>query len=321
MHTIDHFNLRSFDLNLLIAFDAMMQELSVTRAAAKLRIGQPAMSHSLSTLRLLLQDELFVRVGQRMQPTARARALAVPIRMALQQAQSALSERDSFCPETEQRTFRLGLSGEMELLLLPDLVACIQSTAPGIKFLSRTATPGTVDAMLDAGEIDVAIGCSDYLASRYRGESLMDAEVACCFNPSLLPFRNPLDRDTYLGARHAVLSQSDSIHGCIREALEHIGVTLDVVMAAPDFMPVLSAASQTALVATVPRRIGERYGPMLGLQVSPVPLALNFPPVNMIWPVHVDKDPSLVWLRAQIRQVLSGLASDPSVAVAASTPV
>ena len=76
MRPIDHFDLRSFDLNLLIAFDALMEERSVTRAAARLRVRQPAMSHSLSVLRMLLQDELFVRDGAIMRPTARALNIA-----------------------------------------------------------------------------------------------------------------------------------------------------------------------------------------------------------------------------------------------------
>lgn len=83
MQPIDHFNLRAFDLNLLIAFDVMMEEGNVTRAARRLKIGQPAMSHNISTLRMLFEDDLFIRVGQIMQPTARARTLAGPIRNAL----------------------------------------------------------------------------------------------------------------------------------------------------------------------------------------------------------------------------------------------
>ena len=82
MHSSDLFDLRSFDLNLLIAFDALMEDRSVTRAATRLRVQQPAMSHSLATLRMLLQDALFVRTGQIMQPTARARTLASRILMA-----------------------------------------------------------------------------------------------------------------------------------------------------------------------------------------------------------------------------------------------
>ncbi len=73
--TVDHFNLRSFDLNLLLAFDALMQELSVTRAATRLRIRQPAMSHALSNLRMLFDDELFIRNGHVMEPTTRAKTL------------------------------------------------------------------------------------------------------------------------------------------------------------------------------------------------------------------------------------------------------
>jgi LysR family transcriptional regulator, mexEF-oprN operon transcriptional activator len=106
MDTIDHFNLRSFDLNLLVAFDALMEEGNVTRAARRLKIQQPAMSHNLSTLRVLFQDELFVRVGQTMRPTARANKLAGPIRNALNQAQAALASADVFDPATENRVFR-----------------------------------------------------------------------------------------------------------------------------------------------------------------------------------------------------------------------
>jgi LysR family transcriptional activator of mexEF-oprN operon len=83
MQVIDHFNLRSFDLNLLVAFDAMMEEMSVTRAAQRLKIQQPAMSHNISTLRTLFQDELFIRVGQVMRPTARALNLSGPVRQAV----------------------------------------------------------------------------------------------------------------------------------------------------------------------------------------------------------------------------------------------
>src|SRR5690349_9409488 len=115
MVTIDHFNLRSFDLNLLIAFDALISEGSVTKAAQRLKIQQPAMSHSLSTLRVLLQDELCIRVGQVMQPTAKARSLAVPVRQALRQAQLALSGGEAFDPATEERTFRIGMTPEVEL--------------------------------------------------------------------------------------------------------------------------------------------------------------------------------------------------------------
>ena len=105
MSQIDHFDLRSFDLNLLIAFDALMRERSVTRAADLLKIRQPAMSHSLSLLRTLFQDELFVRVGTVMQPTARALALAEPVEQALSMMQTVIHARSEFDPRLTSVSF------------------------------------------------------------------------------------------------------------------------------------------------------------------------------------------------------------------------
>ena len=99
MQSIDHFNLRSFDLNLLVAFDALMSERSVTKAAQRLKLGQPAMSHALASLRLLLDDEFLVRVGTVMEPTAKAIALAPRLRELLLQIQSTLTADAPFDPK------------------------------------------------------------------------------------------------------------------------------------------------------------------------------------------------------------------------------
>ncbi|WP_039906505.1 LysR family transcriptional regulator, partial [Acetobacter tropicalis] len=112
MKPIDHFNLRSFDLNLLIAFDALVSERSVTKAARRLRIQQPAMSHALATLRHLLADDILVRTGAIMQPTAKAAAMAPQIHTLLRQTQGILTAEDQFDPRTEQRIFRFGFSSE-----------------------------------------------------------------------------------------------------------------------------------------------------------------------------------------------------------------
>lgn len=112
MAVINHFNLRSFDLNLLVAFDAMMRDRNVTKAAARLKIQQPAMSHNLATLRLLLADDLFVRVGHVMQPTAKAQALSEQVSRVLEQTQAILRGSNRFDPATADCTFRIGFSCE-----------------------------------------------------------------------------------------------------------------------------------------------------------------------------------------------------------------
>ena len=304
MQTIDHFNLRSFDLNLLVAFDAMMEEMNVTRAARRLKIQQPAMSHNISTLRTLFQDELFIRVGQEMKPTARALNLAGPVRQALRQAQAAVLTADVFDPATERRTFRLGMSSEVELLLLPDLSARLREIAPGIRILARNGQQQEITAMLDAGVIDMAVGCTYSKEQRHHCEPLYSSSVLCCFNPALLDLPNPVGLDAYLSAKHAVISQTDSLHGCIKDALELTGLEIDVVAAAPDFLSVLATARSSAVLATVSSRIAQRYAPMLGLEVSPVPVTLNFPPVAMVWTLQTDADAGAVWLRQQIRETM-----------------
>lgn len=305
MTTIDHFNLRSFDLNLLVAFDALMAEGNVTKAARRLKIQQPAMSHSLSTLRVLLQDELFIRVGQVMQPTARARSLAVPVRHALRQAQMALTGNPSFDPATEERTFRIAMSPEIELLLIPELTMRLRRDAPGLKVLARVFPYEALEPSLEDGSIDVAVGCTYTKTSRRSFETLYEPEMACCYNPALLALSNPVELSDYLSAEHATISQNETLQGCIKDALEMAGVELNVITAAPGYMSVLSAAQVAPVIATVPSRIAGRYASLLGLEVSPLPVHLTFPPVKMVWANHADSDPASGWLRHQIRDSLA----------------
>lgn len=305
MTTIDHFNLRSFDLNLLVAFDALIAEGNVTKAARRLKIQQPAMSHSLSTLRVLLQDELFIRVGQVMQPTARARSLAAPVRHALRQAQMALTSNFAFDPATEERTFRIAMSPEIELLLIPELTMRLRRDAPGIKVLARVFPYEAMDPSLEDGSIDIAVGCTYSKTSRRSFEILYEPEVACCYNPALQALSNPVELSDYLSAEHATISQNETMQGCIKDALELADVELNVITAAPGYMSVLSAAQVAPVIATVPSRIADRYAALLGLEVSPLPLSLTFPPVKMVWANHADSDPANGWLRQQIRESLS----------------
>ena len=158
--------------------------------------------------------------------------------------------------------------------------------------------------MLDTGVIDMAVGCTYSKEQRHRCEPLYSSSVLCCFNPALLDLPNPVGLDAYIEAKHAVISQTDSLHGCIKDALELSGLEIDVVAAAPDFLSVLATARSSAVLATVSSRIALRYAPMLGLEISPVPVTLSFPPVAMVWTLQTDADAGAVWLRQQIREAM-----------------
>ncbi|MCF3947295.1 LysR family transcriptional regulator [Acidiphilium iwatense] len=315
MASINHFDLRSFDLNLLVAFDALMHERSVTRAAARLKVGQPAMSHNLSTLRVLLQDELFVRVGSAIQPTARAVSLAGPIRAALAQMQAALHAPAMFDPRTEERTIRIGFSGELELLLIPDLTETMRRAAPGLRLLSQRAGREEVHRLLDEGSLDIAVGCFEpSTARRYRSKVLFEPSLSCIFNPQHLPLSPPIELADYLALPHVVVTLTDSLQGCLEAALDEIGAELNVVSASSEFMSVLATAANAPVIATVPTRMAQRYGPRFGLTLSPTPLKLPLPAATMIWSAQLDQDPASSWLRKQIADLLLEQAVEKAVA-------
>lgn len=302
---IDHFNLRSFDLNLMLVFDALMKERSVTKAALKLRIQQPAMSHSLSTLRLLLQDELFVRVGQAMRPTPRAHALAAGINQVLSQSHRLLLTSQPFDPSREERIFRIGFSSELEVILMPSLAAHLHKHAPGIRVHARAAAPESVFHMLDDHIIDFAVGCYAEGTSRYRHKELFQQSLSCCYNPKLLKFPGGLKRGEFVAARHALVSQKQEIEGCLDGALKRLNLRLDVAMAAPEFLTVLTAVAQSPFIATLPTRIAKRYASMFGLTVGEVPIDLEVAPIAMIWAAHADKEPAFEWIREQVGPVIA----------------
>lgn len=305
MPVIDHFNLRSFDLNLLLAFDALMQESSVTRAASRLKLQQPAMSHALSSLRMLMNDDLFVRSGQTMQPTPRALALAAPVRDLLEGAQNVLLTRPTFDLGREERTFRVGLSAELEILLMPALIGRLRQEGPGVRVLARTVNRQQVGGLLDDGSIDLAVGCFEQAAAWHSRRGLFDETHLCCFQPDLLKASVPISAAEYLTAPHALVSLKDSLFGCLEDALVRAGVRLNVVTAAPHFLTALTMASEAPLLTTLPARVVERYARPLGLAISPLPIALEPFSVGLLWHARSNRDAASEWLRTEIASIFS----------------
>ena len=313
MQSIDHFDLRSFDLNLLVAFDALVEEGSVTRAATRLKVRQPAMSHSLSTLRMLLDDALFVRVGTDMRATPRALELAPRIRAALREVQEAVRSGMRFDPLSEERTFRLGFCSEMEVLVLPALAARIRADAPRIRVIGRHCAAEDVHRFLDDGVVDCAVGGYGG-GERHGALTLFEPALACCFNPLLLPLTIPVDEAAYLSTPHAVTTLRDELQGCIADALRRAGATLDTVVASSDFLSVLAVAEAAPILATLPAQLARRHAPRFGLVVSPIPLSLATTPITLLWSRRVDRDPAAIWLRNEITAALKPAATTPAKA-------
>src|SRR5216684_747390 len=149
--------LGAIDLNLLVVFDAIMRDRSVTRAGNRLGLSQPAMSHALTRLRHMLKDELFVRSPTGMMPTPRAEELATPIRIALEGLQQSL-EPVQFEPSEATRTFHIAVDNYAAIVLVAPIAARIAKIAPGVTLDFRPS--GTLDVLqlLDRSELDSALG-------------------------------------------------------------------------------------------------------------------------------------------------------------------
>lgn len=299
MKTIDHFNLRSFDLNLLIAFDALMKDRSVTKAAARLKVQQPALSHHLSALRLLLGDELFVRVGNYMQPTAKAEALADGVAQVLVGAQCLILAQDTFDPSSSDRIFQMGFSCE-ELLILPELSERMQERAPNLRFMARRVGIGEIGSELDNGQLDVAVGCYPPGTTRYEHVQLFEQQLACCYNPALIDPPSGIDLDAYLAGRHVFVSQHDDIQGCIGSMLTNAGHRLNIVLGVPEYLTALAAAVSAPLLVTLPMQIAQRYASFFKLKTQRAPVELKLPPISLIWAKRSISDLATTWLRDEI---------------------
>ena len=308
MQPIDNFDLRLFDLNLLVAFDALIQERSVTKAAARMRVGQPAMSHSLATLRVLLQDELLVRVGHTMEPTRRALAVHERVAEGLAALQHAVRSTEIFEPEREERTFRLGFASDVELRLMPRLTALLRTQAPGVRTVGHLLDTREAERSLDDGRIDLAIGCFTPRGERFRARRLYDQRLCCLWHPSQIDVELPLTRDYYLSQPHVVMTLDDNLRGCLDAALTATGEALNVVAASAQFLSVLAITAASPVIATLPSGVAELHADQFGLCRSDPPMDLVLPPMSLLWSARLDHDPGAAWLRDRVGDALASPA-------------
>src|SRR6185503_13476641 len=200
-------NLHGIDLNLLVAFDALMAERHVTRAGARIGRTQPAMSAALSRLRALLKDELFVRGPRGLQPTPRALDLAEPLSRALGEIQRTLEFTQEFDARASAATLTLGLSEHPSYVLLPRLVSALRAEAPGITLRLREFKPrDSAIAMLDAGEVDVAVGVPPTESARILTRPLFEERFVCILRKDHPAAAKRLTLKRFLALSHLLVS-------------------------------------------------------------------------------------------------------------------
>jgi LysR family transcriptional activator of mexEF-oprN operon len=307
MLLIDHANLSRLDLNLLVAFDALLAEGSVTRAAERVGIGQPSMSHALGRLRTLLKDELFVRAPEGVRPTPRALALAEPIRGALCVIQGTLLQEQGFDPAEAERSFLLGMPDSIEIALLPRLMAHLEATAPKVRVRVRAIDRFDVLEQLDRDRLHLGIGLFTEGEVRHKRRRLYGANYLCLYDPARLPLEPPITLEDYVAVPHVLGSPRGDAHGVVDDALAPLGLKRTIAVTTPHFAAVPFHLKGARLLSTVPQPAARIFAERFGLRASPVPVALPDVDVAMLWHASYDHDAAHRWLRGTVAR----LAAEP----------
>lgn len=300
-------DLRRFDLNLLLTFRALLRERSVTRAAERLFVGQPAVSGALKRLRQTFGDELFVRTPHGIEPTPRALELAREIEPFLQSLHRTVTQPPAFDPMHAQRVFRVGVSDSLEVVLMPEIVGRLASSAPGVRLIARSTDSTRAAAMLDEGAIELAIGVFRECTPWQQRRPLFPWRFVSLFNPRLIKTRRKhLSMEEFLKHRHVMTSFSAVLKGFIDERLDMQGLKREVVFSSSTFATTPFIVRRTPVIATVPDFIGRVWCDTLGLAMSPLPFGVPGYEVSLMWTKAYDQEPGLGWLVGQFVDAFEG---------------
>jgi DNA-binding transcriptional LysR family regulator len=298
--------LAAIDLNLLVVFDAVMRERSVTRAGQRLGLSQPAMSHALTRLRHMLKDELFVRSPNGMEPTPRAELLATPIRIALDGLQQSL-EPVQFEPEKATATFRIAVDNYAAVVLVAPIAAQVAKVAPGVTLDFRPSGTLNLPELLDRSELQLAIGPPGIQGERFSVRRLLQDQFVVVHRTGH-PAAKAREFSTEQLATLPQLEISSAQFGAdfAEAGLGRLKSAAKPVMRAP-FLSAAQILATSDLVAVLPLNVAKnmvRSHQLVFRRLSRSPKPIE---AAMIWLRRLDNQPAHAWLRDVVIRVTRNL--------------
>jgi len=299
---------RQLDLNLLRVFDEVMTERSLTRAAHKLSLTQPAVSNALQRLREALGDDLMKRSGQEMSPTPHALALWPAVRDALGQLEGALVP-GQFVPAQASNTFILAMADATAAKLMPGLLAAMDQTAPGVSIRVVPLTTRDPRRLLEDETLDLAIGyfpatMADLTARIQSGaavafshERLYSGEYVCVMRRDHPLAKEALTLANFCAARHLLVSFSGRPFGFVDEALAAIGQKRRIVLTVNQFFTAGKLVAGSNLLTVLPRHFVNATGIADQLVLRELPFAMPLVHVDALWHHRVHRLTAHQWLR------------------------
>jgi DNA-binding transcriptional LysR family regulator len=289
-------NLRSIDLNLLVIFDALMAEKSITRAARKVGITPSAMSHALRRLRDTFNDELIERTGRGMVPTRRATELWTSVREALQQLQHAIGEQLEFDPKTSKRSFTVRIPDYLVQCAVPRLCARVRADAPNTTLVVdylRGEGPGSDNP----GDIQLRV-CADDWGPDYRQQRVLLNRFLVAMRPDHPAAGKEMTRDLYLSLEHLTTSSVGA--RMIDDRLIRQGLSRRIALTIPSLAAVIPVLEHSDLCTLLPEQWIKHYCAPGRLATANPPFADSEFTLDMIWRKQDEGDAGHQWLRRLI---------------------
>jgi DNA-binding transcriptional LysR family regulator len=294
----------AFDLNLLVVFDAIMQEKTLTRAGQRLGMSQPSVSHALARMRHMLNDELFVRTPEGMLPTPRAERMVQPLRAALQELQ-VTREEDEFDAARASRSFTLVASNHAARAVIPAFARRVAALAPSVMLEVRPTGLLHMLDQLDGGDVDLALSTLTDGGDRFKCAGLLvDEYVAILSSDNPVAAEPELSIESFAAMPHVMSTSGGDDTNFIDDTLAEHGLVRHVMAKVPLHSLIFMLIGSGSL-AVVPRRVATDLVAVCPLTMRPLPFGSPRLSLSMIWHRRLDNHPAHRWLRATLRATVA----------------
>jgi LysR family transcriptional regulator, mexEF-oprN operon transcriptional activator len=305
----DSFNeidFRGLDLNVLLTFVALMRERSVTKAALRMYLGSSAISMALKRLRELFDDPLLVRTREGMVPTPKALALYARIERSLGDIHNTVFQPATFDPRQLLRSFRFGAPDDLEMVVVPELLARLRNQAPGVRLIVRPSDFRHVLGSLDQSDIDLALtALPDQLESWHQHEVLYQDHFVCVTDPKQVGIKRAITMKQYIATPHVLLSPRGELISALDDRLKALGQQRNVVAAVAHFPLMPFVLRSSACLTNMPAVAARFFECEYRLYVSKLPFESPQFDVALIWHAKSSHDPALNWLKDLVKQVVA----------------
>ncbi|WP_034303769.1 LysR family transcriptional regulator [Herbaspirillum sp. RV1423] len=304
-------NMAAVDLNLLKTFLAIWELRSLTAAADRLHLSQPAVSHALRRLRDIFDDPLFVRTPTAMVPTDAAMRLHGPIDNALVIIHGALQKHVQFDPSTASRTFQLVMSDMAESYVLPSLMEALATVAPHVSFDVQQMPVDALSSAMRSGDVDIALGYLPGLSAECTCETLLEDEFICMLRNGHPMQKRKLSLEDLSRLRYVYATTNTTGHRLAEDLFRKAGLERDIAVRIPHFTVAPQIVRNTDLALILPRSIAERVNQGRAYRLLSLPFAL--PPIHVQVHSHTRfaSDPGIAWLRSTLVSMFARPAAKP----------